>query len=221
MPLEIETKYLNPDLESVCVQLMDAGATYCSGHLEENLLFDTPDRELRAANILLRLRHAGCSTLTLKKKPDATQPADSRFKILEELETAVEDSASMRNILELLGYVIVFRYEKFRATWTWQSCSICLDALPFAQVVELEGTPESIERTARRFGLDRLESSTMNYVQLYHRHCRTLGTEIKDRFLFSQTQHVTLRTALQGEPHDAPDRISPCAVFRALERSRT
>ncbi|PTN38274.1 class IV adenylate cyclase [Desulfonatronum sp. SC1] len=209
MPLEIEVKYLNPNLQSVCERLVDARATFCANHFEENWLFDTPDRRLRAANTLLRLRQADGATLTAKKKPDASQAFEARFKVLEELETKVDDPKSMRIILEMLGYVIVFRYEKIRATWQWQSCTICLDTLPFTQVVELEGTPESIELTARRLGLDKLEPSTGNYVQLYKDHCQALGVSEQDRFLFSETQ----RTAAKAAMREAGNDPTPYAVF--------
>ncbi|WP_051434395.1 class IV adenylate cyclase [Desulfonatronum lacustre] len=209
MSLEVEKKYLKPNLQDVCRLLLDAGATFRAHHLEENWLFDTPDLRLRAAKILLRLRRADGATLTVKKKPDAAVPLDPRFKVLEELETEVADLASMRGILELLGYVIVFQYEKIRAIWEWQSCTICLDTLPFTQVVELEGTPESIERTAHRLGLDGLESSTWNYMRMYQEHCRTLGEPNNDRFLFSKTQRNTALAALR----EADERLTPCAVF--------
>jgi adenylate cyclase, class 2 len=209
MSLEVEKKYLNPNLQGVCKRLLDVGAKFRAHHLEENWLFDTPDRRLRAAKILLRLRRADAATLTVKKKPDATVLLDKRFKVLEELETGVADPASMRGILEQLGYVIVFQYEKIRATWDWQSCTICLDTLPFTHVVELEGTPESIERTARRLDLDELESSTWNYVRMYQEHCRALGEPEKDRFLFSKTQRNAALAALQ----ESDEGLSPCAVF--------
>ena len=209
MSLEVEKKYLNPNLQGVCELLLDAGATFCAHHLEKNWLFDTPDRRLRAAKILLRLRRADAATLTVKKKPDAAVPLDPRFKVLEELETEVADPASMRAILELLGYVIVFQYEKIRATWKWQSCTICLDTLPFTQVVELEGTPEYIQRTAHRLGLDESKSSTWNYMRMYQEHCRTLGEPEKDRFLFSETQRNMALAALR----EADEGLNPCAVF--------
>lgn len=209
MSLEIEIKYLKPNLLKVCEQLLDARATFCSRHLEENWLFDTPDRRLRAANTLLRLRSADGAMLTVKTRPDASTPLNTRFKVLEELETGVVDLESMRMILDVLGYVIVFRYEKIRETWQWQSCAICLDTLPFTQVVELEGAPESIELTARGLSLDKLESSAGNYLQLYKDHCRTLGVPEQDSFLFSEKQRSVAKAALL-EAGKAP---TPCAVF--------
>lgn len=213
MSLEIEKKYLNPDLEDVCRRLCAHGATYHSCHFEENWLFDTPDRSLRSSNILLRLRRANGGTLTVKKKPDSTVstvPPVARFKVLEELETQVEDLASMHTILEILGYVTVFRYEKVRATWQWESCTICLDALPFTQVVELEGAPESIERAANQFGLDTLETSTRNYMQMYQDHCRSKGLQPNDRFLFPETQQAALRACAE----EITTHVTPCAVFQ-------
>lgn len=195
MSLEIEKKYLNPDFQTVRERLVDAQATYCATHFEENWLFDTPDRRLRSANILLRLRRADGGTLTVKKKPDASTPFDGRFKVLEEMETAVLDLESMRMILEMLGYVIVFQYEKIRETWQWHACTVCLDTLPFAQFVELEGTSESIELTARRLDLDKLESSTGNYPRIYADHCRSLGISGQDGLLFTSAQRAAARAA--------------------------
>jgi len=210
MSLEIEKKYLNPDLEAVCQRLWARGARFRSCHFEENWLFDTPDRSLRSSNILLRLRRANGGTLTVKKKPEHAAPPVPTFKVLEELETQVEDAATMHTILELLGYVTVFHYEKFRAMWQWESCTICLDTLPFTQVVELEGTPESIGRAATRFGLDTLESSAKNYIQLYRDHCRSRGVHPNDRFLFPETQQAALRAcAVEMTNH-----VTPCAVFQ-------
>lgn len=192
MALEIEQKFLEPEMETLQERLAEAGATFCSRHFEENRIFDTCDRQLRAKNILLRMRHAGTTTLTLKRKPDSSQIRDPRFKILEELETSVGDKRSLRKILELLGYEIVFQYEKFRATWIWESCTICLDTLPFIRVVELEGSPESIDQTAQRFGLNKLRTSTQNYVQLYKNHCHALGMPVEDSFSFSKKQRDLL-----------------------------
>lgn len=210
MALEIERKYLNPDLNSIRGQLLDAKATFCTGHIEENWLFDTSDRRLKRDHMLLRLRRADVSTLTLKKRPDVPGTSiAAQFKVLEELETCLENLESMRNILEALGYVMVFQYEKFRETWCWQSCTICLDALPFANAVELEGDPDAIERAACRFGLNKQASSTLNYIQLYHEHCRALGIEAEDSFLFSKTQ----RKALEHLCAIKKTVAGPCAPF--------
>ncbi|SDB01764.1 adenylate cyclase, class 2 [Desulfonatronum thiosulfatophilum] len=195
MALEIEQKFLEPDMDLLRERLVRGGATFCSQGFEDNFIFDTPDKLLRSQNILLRLRHAGETVLTLKKKPESLPADDSRYKILEEVETVVGDMAALRKILEHLGYGVAFRYQKFRATWQWESCIICLDTLPFTQVVELEGTPESIQRTAQRFGLDNLQSSTLNYLQLYRTHQQSLGLSVEDRFLFTKTQRDALMEA--------------------------
>ncbi|GAB6057753.1 class IV adenylate cyclase [Desulfonatronum parangueonense] len=192
MALEIEQKFLEPDMDLLTERLTREGAAFCSQGFEDNLIFDKPDRLLRSQNILLRLRHAGEVVLTLKMKPESPAADDPRYKILKEIETTVGDMAALRKILELLGYVVVFRYQKYRVIWQWESCIICLDTLPFAQVVELEGTPESIQRTAQHFGLDKLQSSTLNYLQLYRTHQQSLGLPVEDRFLFTKTQRDAL-----------------------------
>ncbi|TVR01923.1 MAG: CYTH domain-containing protein [Desulfovibrionales bacterium] len=216
MPLEIEIKYLNPDLEAICRRLSTAGATFIACRFEENWLFDSVDRRLKQEHILLRLRRTDVVTLTVKKKPRTTIPHDPQFKVLEELETRVDDLEAMRNMLEVLGYDIVFQYEKLRATWLWESCTICLDMLPFTQIVEVEGTPESIERTASRFGLDSLKTSSLSYVRLYQEHCRALGQMPDDRFLFPEKQQQNLRAIMESQESG----FTPCVVFRRPDRSK-
>ena len=61
------------------------GATVVSERgFEDNIVFDTPELSLKAADKILRLRHAGGrSILTLK----APVPGESRHKVREEYET--------------------------------------------------------------------------------------------------------------------------------------
>ncbi|WP_045222661.1 class IV adenylate cyclase [Desulfonatronum thioautotrophicum] len=216
MPLEIEIKYLNPDLEAICRRLSTDGATFISCHFEENWLYDNADRRLTREQILLRLRRADVVTLTVKKKPKTAVAHDPQFKVLEELETQVDDLEAMQKMLEALGYGIVFQYEKLRATWLWESCTICLDMLPFTQIVELEGTPTSIERAACRFNLDKLATSALNYVRLYQEHCYAQGQIPDDRFLFPEKQQQNLRKTVGSKGSG----ITPCAVFRRPDRPK-
>src|ERR1700736_6256666 len=76
---------------------------------EVNTIFDTAAGTLRNGRKLLRLRQAGQRHTLAYKGP----PKSSRYKSREELESQFSDPASIRRILERLGYTAVFRYEKY------------------------------------------------------------------------------------------------------------
>src|SRR5437016_9857941 len=80
---------------------------------EMNTLYDLPGNPLRRRGDLLRLREYGCEwVLTHKAKG-----RDGRHKTRAETETKVAEGKQMEGILQALGYLPTFRYEKFRAEW--------------------------------------------------------------------------------------------------------
>jgi len=85
--------------------------------LEINTIFDTAAGALRSGRKLLRLRQAGRRHTVAFKGP----PNSSRYKSREELESEFSNPASMRRILERLGYTPVFRYEKYRPSMLGQT----------------------------------------------------------------------------------------------------
>lgn len=190
--MEIERKYLHPDMVLLRGKLSRSGAVFQGRFWEDNLVLDTPEGTLLANRELLRLRDAGVVTLTFKRMPRTAVTQAPGIKILEELETAVADKAAMLGILEHLGYRVAFRYEKLRETWKWQGCTICLDTLPFMKAVELEGEPARIDSAAIRFGLDSLEASTMTYHQLHDVQRRALGLPPVRGFVFTDAQKAAL-----------------------------
>lgn len=196
MTLETERKYLHPDLNRLRERLSRINAVFLRRDWEDNLVLDTPGRTLRRDCILLRLRHAGVSTLTLKMNPSIRLNDSANVKEMEELETIVADKTAMQAILERLGFVAAFRYEKFRETWQWRNCTICLDILPFMEAVELEGGLADIEQTAIHLELDGLEASTLTYHQLHQAHRQALGLSPMSDFVFSEEHKARIKEGL-------------------------
>ena len=112
--LEIEVKFFLADIRSLRRKILDLGARSRGRFQEQNLRFEDTNNSLKDNRCLLRLRHDQKSTLTFKSPP----PADSRqVKVLNELEVEVSDFASMRHILESIGFHCEQVYEKWRETF--------------------------------------------------------------------------------------------------------
>ena len=137
-----------------------------SAQPEVSVLWDRQG-ELRAAGSALRTRaFAGYSRLTWKgpKVPDAM------LKIRPELETAVEDLASLEAILRALGFEPVMRLEKVRAVWERAELEACLDETPFGCYLELEGDPQAILMAAEALSLAPDRAEPRSYPELYQAH---------------------------------------------------
>ena len=150
--------------------------------LEDNTLFDTPDRALRKVRSILRLRHYGRQWVVTFK---GTPAADPHYKSRLELEIAVEQPEVIRAIFEALGFYPVFRYQKYRSHYApahsapadgegrrKTSHEVALDETPIGNFVELEGSRAWIYRVARKLGYSRSDYSTASYGALYLEECR-------------------------------------------------
>jgi adenylate cyclase class 2 len=139
--------------------------------LQADQVFDFPDGALRESGRLLRLRSEnaasenGVAILTYKGPVLSASPHKSR----EELETSVADGATLEKILERLGFVPSFHYEKYRTTFqaSAEPGLIALDETPIGVFLELEGPAYWIDRTALRLGFAPRDYVTASYSALY------------------------------------------------------
>lgn len=199
MAFEIELKFTGADFASLRQVLQQHGAVCKGHHVERNLVFDTPDRSFKRQEMLLRLRtrirkDSSVAVLTLKKPPQHETPTD--VKVYDERETVVHDFEGMRDILEGLGYEAAFRYEKVREEWTLGGVEICLDTMPFGDVVEIEGEREAILACAAQLGLSMACSSTATYHELNRDWRKQQGLAPDDNFCFSASRLQALFKAL-------------------------
>jgi len=139
------------------------------------MVFDTPELSLRRAATLLRVRQAGgVATLTYKGPP-----VIARHKSREELELEISDARAMAAIIERLGLGPVFRYEKYRTEYRQprRSGIATLDETPVGIYLELEGTPQWIDRAARKLGFAEDDYITASYARLWLDWCGWHGGE--------------------------------------------
>jgi len=191
MALECELKYLDVNLDDLSRRLADAGGESLGRYFESNLVFDYPDRSLKGAGILLRLREKqGQGVLTVKHPPKADIP--SALKVFEEIETEVGDFSIMQSALEALGFSVAFAYEKVREKWKYNRCTICLDRLPFGDYVEIEGTEETVPACAENIGLAKSNTSKATYHALNIEYRQGNGLDPDESFVFDDEQRASI-----------------------------
>ncbi|OGO48444.1 MAG: hypothetical protein A2Z30_08455 [Chloroflexi bacterium RBG_16_64_43] len=149
--LEIEVKLHVADLAPLRAALAAHSAALEQPRmLEVNLRFDTPEGTLAQRREILRLRRSRDVRLTHKRP---AQPAGGLFG-RPEVEVVVEDFEAAREVLERSGFVVVVRYEKYRALYNLGAVQVALDELPLGAFVELEGpSAAALEQAARDLGL--------------------------------------------------------------------
>lgn len=174
---EVEIKLAAPNLGAVRRRALRLGFRPLTRRLfERNQVFDTPNRALREAGQLLRLRSKGRQNwLTWK---GSTEPA-SRHKTRTEIETEVGDARRLGRILQLLGFQPVFEYEKYRTDLgrPGEKGKILLDETPIGNFIELEGPPPWIDRVARQLGYGPEDYIHASYGVLYMNWRRTRGIQ--------------------------------------------
>jgi len=181
MPIETEIKFRVDDLSGLSKQLEAAGFRLLTPRaFESNVLYDTPDRAMRARTEILRIRnYAGHCTVTHKRLPD-DGPGEDTHKHRMENETEVADGAALEQIFLSLGLVAAFRYEKWRTEWTDGEGHCVVDETPIGNYAELEGSAEWIDRAAARLCIDPAQYITLSYGRLFDLWCEQHNSTAQD-----------------------------------------
>jgi adenylate cyclase class 2 len=175
MAIETEIKFRVSDMPGLARRLQAAGFTLLTPRsFESNVLYDTPDRQMRARTEILRIRsYAGRWTVTHKRVPDLgpgeASPGEDRHKHRVETETEVADGNALAEILLSLHLVAAFRYEKWRTEWHDGEGHCVVDETPIGDYAELEGSAEWIDRAAARIGIVPADFITLSYGRLFDR----------------------------------------------------
>lgn len=174
MPVETEIKFRVARLDELALRLEAAGFRVLTPRqFESNVLYDTPDRRMRARTEILRIRnYAGRYTVTHKRLPDGPAGPDGsagleRHKHRVETETEVADGKALEEIFLSLGLSAAFRYEKWRTEWSDGEGHCVVDETPIGNYAELEGTSAWIDRVAARLGVEPAQYITLSYGRLF------------------------------------------------------
>jgi len=136
---------------------------------ESNVLYDSPDRQLRLRRQILRLRHYGQRCTVTHKRQAEGGDGDLRYKTRIETESVVEDCDALAEIFIQLGYAPVFRYEKFRTEWEMDEGHLVLDETPIGVWAELEGPPAWIDAMLEKLCIAPELRTTESYGRLFLR----------------------------------------------------
>jgi adenylate cyclase class 2 len=195
---EIEIKLRIADIPTILRKIRALGARSQGRLLEQNTLYDTPQSDLRRRGMLLRLRiettadtnaHADRrERVILTAKAPPHQPptkkrnhTHQRYKERAERELVVaKGSRHWIAALIALGFRPAFRYDKYRTTFRLPSLHLDLDETPLGSILELEGSPQAIDRAARELGFTYNDYLRATYWDLYAADCRRRGVRPKN-----------------------------------------
>ena len=164
-PTETEVKLPAPDLEGLRQALIRLGARRTrERHLEDNVLFDDEAGSLARCGAVLRLRRTpGKSVLTYK----GPRRIEEGIKVREERQSLVDEPDEVHAIFTTIGYRPIFRYQKYRETWSLRGQEVVLDETPVGTYVEIEGDPEGIRAVTADLDLDPAGYMSDSYVDLF------------------------------------------------------
>ncbi|MDP2777573.1 MAG: class IV adenylate cyclase [Anaerolineales bacterium] len=170
---ETEVKFYIRDLRRIELRLRELKAQLIQPRIHEiNFRYDLPDGSLRANGRVLRLRRDANVILTYKGPSNIIDGVFSRT----ELETTIGNLETAQGVLEALGYVQFFIYEKYRATYEINDCHIMLDELPYGDFVEIEGSDaSSIRKMVLQIGLDFESAVETGYARLFENYNSRYG----------------------------------------------
>jgi adenylate cyclase class 2 len=174
---EVEVKFKIADIRALTAGLEASGFHLVTARTHEmNTLYDRPGQPLRRRGALLRVRQYGSKWILTFKDKSQIQPG--RHKSRREIETRVENGASLGQILEVLGFKPGFAYEKYRSEWTDGTGHVVIDETPIGNFAEIEGPPHWIDAVAGKLGIARKQYITQSYAELFLEWKRQTGNKV-------------------------------------------
>jgi adenylate cyclase class 2 len=176
--LEIEVKIHVASHLPIRLRLEEEGAILTAPRVyERNVRYEDEKNSLTRNHRVLRLRQDSRARLTYK------EPVEEKIEgvqVRTELEVTVDDFEMMDIILEKLGYIPAWTYEKYRTTYELFGAEITLDELPYGYFVEVEGALDAIERIVPLLFEGPYTRIKGSYSDLFFRVKKQLGLKVND-----------------------------------------
>lgn len=154
---EVELKAVVDDLALRRKRLEAAGAALSFEGKITDRRYDLPARDLSRRDEVLRVRRYenadGARVFLDWKGPTEIRDA---YKVREEITTPLEDLDSFARILGRLGFQVVGEIDRIIAQYQVEGATVRFETYPRMDVlVEVEGTPETIEAAIEILGMPR------------------------------------------------------------------
>lgn len=155
--IEVELKSLVDDVELRRGAVERAGATLVFHGRLEDRRYDTHDRALTARDHVLRVRvYRDASSTRAQLDWKGPTQRENGYKLREELEALVQSADALVEILDRLGYVVTIAIDRVISQYEFGGAMIRFERYPrMDALVEVEGSPEAIERAIAITGLPR------------------------------------------------------------------
>jgi adenylate cyclase class 2 len=148
--LEVEMKFRSPGNDEVVANLQRLGAEQLSEEDAKDTYYMHPSRQFKDTDEALRLRIRGRVAELTYKGP---RMASSSAKAREELTVNIDDTLSLKRILERLGFVELTTVSKRRISFALDKLRVDVDDVEgLGQFVELELMTEDPFRAERLIG---------------------------------------------------------------------
>jgi adenylate cyclase class 2 len=176
--IEVELKCVVDDAARRRAAIEAAGATLTyEGRLADRR-YDTPERALAARDHVLRVREYGRAG-ERRAELDWKGPTryETGYKVREELDVPVTEPDALATLLDRLGYVVTIAIDREIAQYDLEGAMIRFERYPrMDDLVEVEGTPEQIERAIAVLGLPRAEFTSERLPDFVRRYEARTGT---------------------------------------------
>ncbi len=176
MPIENETKFEVDDFDEIVPKLLKLGAKLIWKGNEKTFFFDFPNRRLKKAHTLVRLREwpgHSCSITSKTKvlgKLSKKNKHKYQYKRRDENQLEAPSIKIGRKFLESIGLVETFYYTKRREHWEIGKAFVELDIIEEGgkkrYFVEIEASRKIIPHLTKRIGLSWNRVVTEGYVTI-------------------------------------------------------
>lgn len=155
--IEVEVKAVVDDVAARRQRLIAAGASEEFSGRMRDLRYDTPARSLAAVDHVLRVRvYSGPAGETAHLDWKGPTVIEAGLKSREEHTTGVSDLAGLSAILASLGFVTTREIEREVSVYRLGDATVRFERYPrMDDLVEVEGTPDAIERAIEVLGMER------------------------------------------------------------------
>lgn len=154
---EVELKSVVDNIEACRARLERAGATLTYAGRLEDRRYDSAERRLAAADHVLRTRaYRGAGGVKAELGWKGPTNYEDGYKIREELGTPVADPDALAAILGSIGFIVTRAIDREIVQFELDGTVVRFEKYPrMDTLVEVEGTPEGIERTIEVLKLPR------------------------------------------------------------------